>query len=50
LVDKVEVVNPYYDYVQPELIDAYITNDGDHPPSSIYRLLKETYDDEDNEL
>jgi len=26
LVDKVDVVNPYYDYVQPELIDAYITN------------------------
>jgi len=50
LVDKVDVVNPYYDYVQPELIDAYITNDGEHPPSSIYRLLKETYDDEDNEL
>ncbi|KAF8965296.1 hypothetical protein BDZ97DRAFT_1918434 [Flammula alnicola] len=50
LVDKVDVVNPYYDYVQPELVVAYITNDGDHPPSSIYRLLKETYDDEDNEL
>jgi translation initiation factor eIF-2B subunit beta len=27
LVDKVEVVNPYDDYVQPELIDAYITNE-----------------------
>ncbi|KAF9532152.1 hypothetical protein CPB83DRAFT_847311 [Crepidotus variabilis] len=50
MVDKVDVVNPYYDYVQPELIVAYITNDGDHPPSSIYRLLKESYDDEDNEL
>ncbi|KAG6837272.1 bifunctional tryptophan synthase trp1 [Arthromyces matolae] len=50
LVDKVEVVNPYYDYIGPELIDVFITNDGDHPPSSIYRLLKETYDDEDNEL
>ncbi|TFK42354.1 hypothetical protein BDQ12DRAFT_676067 [Crucibulum laeve] len=50
LVDKTDVVNPYYDYVRPELIDAYITNDGDHPPSSIYRLLKETYDDEDTEL
>ncbi|KAF8637339.1 hypothetical protein AX17_002840 [Amanita inopinata Kibby_2008] len=50
LVDKVDVVNPNYDYVRPELIDAFITNDGDHPPSSIYRLLKETYDDEDNEL
>jgi len=50
LVDKVDVVNPFYDYVQPNLIDAFITNDGDHPPSSIYRLIKETYDDEDNEL
>lgn len=35
----VEVVNPYYDYVQPELVDAFITNDGDHPPSSIYRSV-----------
>ncbi|KAJ7582979.1 eukaryotic translation initiation factor 2B beta subunit [Mycena floridula] len=50
LVDRVDVVNPYYDYVKPELVDAYITNDGDHPPASIYRLLKETYDDEDNVL
>ncbi|KAJ7343220.1 eukaryotic translation initiation factor 2B subunit 2 [Mycena albidolilacea] len=50
LVDKVDVVNPFYDYVQPNLIDAFITNDGDHPPTSIYRLIKETYDDEDNEL
>ncbi|KAK0211020.1 eukaryotic translation initiation factor 2B beta subunit [Desarmillaria ectypa] len=50
LVDKVDVVNPFYDYVCPELVDAYITNDGDHPPSSIYRLLKETYDDEDTVL
>ncbi|KAJ3554901.1 hypothetical protein NM688_g2864 [Phlebia brevispora] len=50
LVDKVDVMNPYYDYVGPELIDVYITNDGDHPPSSVYRLIKETYDDDDHEL
>ncbi|KAI0317580.1 eukaryotic translation initiation factor 2B beta subunit [Amylostereum chailletii] len=50
LVDKVDVVNPYYDYVRPELVDVYVTNDGDHPPPSIYRLIKESYDDEDNEL
>ncbi|KAJ6630565.1 hypothetical protein B0H10DRAFT_834854 [Mycena sp. CBHHK59/15] len=37
LVDKVDVVNPFYDYVQPNLVNAFITNDGDHPPSSIYR-------------
>ncbi|KZV65917.1 nagb/rpia/CoA transferase-like protein [Peniophora sp. CONT] len=50
LVDKVDVVNPYYDYVRPDLVDVYVTNDGDHPPPSIYRLIKESYDDEDNEL
>ncbi|EGN95551.1 hypothetical protein SERLA73DRAFT_186627 [Serpula lacrymans var. lacrymans S7.3] len=50
LVDKVDVVNPYYDYVRPEFVDAFITNDGDHPPSSVYRLMKEAYDDEDHEL
>lgn len=27
LVDKVDVLNPYYDYIGPELIDAYITNE-----------------------
>ena len=27
LVDKVDVVNPYYDYLGPELIDAFITNE-----------------------
>ncbi|KAI0685670.1 eukaryotic translation initiation factor 2B beta subunit [Cytidiella melzeri] len=47
---EVEVVNPYYDYVEPEQVDVFITNDGDHPPSSVYRLIKETYDDEDHEL
>ncbi|KIY43510.1 nagb/rpia/CoA transferase-like protein [Fistulina hepatica ATCC 64428] len=50
LVDKVDVVNPYYDYVRPEIIDAFVTNDGSYPPSSVYRLLKETYDDQDHEL
>ncbi|KAJ7286085.1 hypothetical protein C8J57DRAFT_1286677 [Mycena rebaudengoi] len=37
---KVDVVNPFYDYVQPNLVNAFITNE----------LIKETYDDEDNEL
>jgi translation initiation factor eIF-2B subunit beta len=27
-----------------------LTNRGDHPPSYIYRLIKEAYDDEDVEL
>ena len=27
LVDKVDVLNPYYDYVGPELVDVFITNE-----------------------
>jgi translation initiation factor eIF-2B subunit beta len=27
LVDKVDVVNPFYDYVRPEMVDVYITNE-----------------------
>ena len=27
LVDKVDVVNPCFDYVRPELVDVYITNE-----------------------
>lgn len=27
LVDKVDVINPYYDYVGPELVDVFITNE-----------------------
>ncbi|KZT09734.1 nagb/rpia/CoA transferase-like protein [Laetiporus sulphureus 93-53] len=50
LVEKVDVINPYYDYVSPDLVDVYITNDGDHPPTSVYRLVKESYDDEDQLL
>ena len=27
LVERVDVVNPYYDYVGPELVDVFITNE-----------------------
>jgi translation initiation factor eIF-2B subunit beta len=27
LLDRVDVLNPYFDYVQPELVDVYITNE-----------------------
>lgn len=32
LVDKVDVVNPYYDYLQPDLVDAFITNEWVYHP------------------
>ncbi|KAL1412584.1 GCD complex subunit gcd7 [Vanrija albida] len=48
--EGVEVSDPHYDYIRPELINLYATNVGDHPPSYIYRIIKEAYDDEDIEL
>ncbi|WWC73822.1 uncharacterized protein I206_107794 [Kwoniella pini CBS 10737] len=45
-----EVVDPYFDYIRPELVQLFVTNEGDHSPSYIYRLIKEAYDEEDVEL
>ncbi|KAI9292479.1 translation initiation factor eIF-2B beta subunit [Neoconidiobolus thromboides FSU 785] len=49
LID-VETVCPYYDYIEPELVGLFITNNGGHPPSYLYRLITENYDPEDNDL
>jgi translation initiation factor eIF-2B subunit beta len=43
----VEVVNPIFDYVPPDLIDLHLTNFGAHNPSYIYRLLAEYYHPDD---
>lgn len=50
LSDNVEVVNPGFDYVEPELVTLFVTNFGGHSPSYIYRLLAEYYNAEDYEL
>ncbi|PQE13270.1 translation regulator gcd7 protein [Rutstroemia sp. NJR-2017a WRK4] len=47
LVDKVEVDNPLFDYVPPDLVDLYITNLGTHAPSYLYRIVAEHYKPED---
>lgn len=38
LVDKVDVVNPYYDYVSPDLVDVYVTNEYVYLPPRPYVL------------
>lgn len=38
---------PAYDYVPPEFITIYLTDQGDYHPSYIYRLFKELYSEED---
>ncbi|CAG8453746.1 15259_t:CDS:2 [Funneliformis caledonium] len=50
LIDKVTLINPYYDYVSPELVSLFITNTGGHPPSYLYRLIDENYDPEDTDI
>lgn len=50
LIDKVDVVNPAFDYIPPELITLFITNFGGHNPSYLYRLLANMYNPEDYEL
>ena len=48
--EKVEVENPTFDFVPPDLVDLYITNLGGHAPSYLYRIIKDQYRDEDVEL
>ncbi|CAE6516954.1 unnamed protein product [Rhizoctonia solani] len=48
LVGSVEVINPKYDYVKPEFVDVIVTNYGDHPPSYVYKLVKEMYEEDEN--
>ncbi|KAF2840605.1 translation initiation factor eIF-2B subunit beta [Patellaria atrata CBS 101060] len=49
-VEKVEVVNPLYDYVPPDLVDLYITDTGGHAPSYLYRIVADHYRMEDVNL
>ncbi len=47
---QVDVLNPAYDYIPPELVDLYITNTGGHQTSYVYRLLLDMYDPRDSLL
>ncbi len=38
-----EVYNPVFDYVPAKDVAVMVTNDGQHPPTYIYRLLTEYY-------
>lgn len=50
ITDKVTISNPYYDYVQPELVSLFIHNLGSAPPTYVYRLINDNYDQEDTTL
>lgn len=46
----VEVINPLFDYVPPDLLELYVTNLGGHSPSYLYRIIADHYRNEDIEL
>ncbi|KAI9219607.1 hypothetical protein BC828DRAFT_349202 [Blastocladiella britannica] len=50
LVRDCEVIAPTADYVPPELVSLFITNEGAFPPSYIYRLLSESFHPDDLDL
>lgn len=44
IMDRCEVITPYWDRVPQDLVSLFITNIGAHPSSMIFRLLKELFD------
>jgi translation initiation factor eIF-2B subunit beta len=46
----IQVRVPAFDLVPPDLIDLYVTNNGSHQPSYMYRLLAEYYHPNDHVL
>ncbi|OIT34146.1 PREDICTED: translation initiation factor eIF-2B subunit beta-like [Nicotiana attenuata] len=46
----VQVVNPGFDYVSPELVSLLITDIGGHNPSYMYRLISDYYSADDFDL
>ncbi|KIS71086.1 translation initiation factor eIF2B subunit beta [Mycosarcoma maydis] len=47
IVEHAEIVSNAFDYVPPHLVHVFITNLGEHPPSYVYRLVKENYHHDD---
>lgn len=49
-MDRVDVVNPLYEWVESDCVELYVTNLGGEAPSGLQRLVKEHYWSEDVEL
>lgn len=50
ILSKVQVHNPVFDYVPPELVTLFVSNIGGNAPSYVYRLLSELYHPDDHEI
>ncbi|CAM6113365.1 unnamed protein product [Calypogeia fissa] len=44
---ELNVFNPAFDYIPPELVSLFITDTGGHTPSYVYRIVAEFYSPED---
>ena len=44
---NIKLVNPLFDHVNASFVNLFVTNVGTHPPTYVYRLLGELYDQED---
>jgi len=45
-----QVAAPAFDVLPPDLLALYVTNNGSHQPSYMYRLLAEYYHPHDHHL
>jgi len=45
--ENIEVIIHAYEFIPPDLISIYVTNNGSHQPSYIYKLLSEFYHHQD---
>jgi translation initiation factor eIF-2B subunit beta len=49
MTGSVDVLNSYFDFVDPKFLKMFITNVGPNPPSYIYHLMKENYSRHDRQ-
>jgi translation initiation factor eIF-2B subunit beta len=50
ILSQIQVYNPVFDYVPPDLVTLFISNIGGNAPSYVYRLVRELYSQDDLEL
>ncbi|XP_077981117.1 translation initiation factor eIF2B subunit beta-like isoform X2 [Glandiceps talaboti] len=50
LLSRLQIQNPVFDYVPPELVTLFISNIGGNAPSYVYRLLSELYHADDHDI
>ncbi|CAG9822559.1 unnamed protein product [Phaedon cochleariae] len=50
ILNSIQVFNPVFDYVPPELVTLLISHQGGNAPSYVYRLLSELYHQDDYDI